>query len=299
LDTLLFAMRVLHFTATISTGGLVVFRQAVVASSFADATFERTLRRIFAASIASLIASGLGWFAVTTAVIADQPIKDIFAGPLASEVLLDTQFGQVSLMRLAVAVALSICVVIRQDAWVSLTLATILLATIAWLGHSGAAPSVYFTVADALHVTAAGAWLGGLVPLALFLAALRRQKDADAVSIGTTVTRRFSMLGIAMVAALLITGLINTWNLVGSVEDLFATAYGRLLLVKIAVFALMVTVAAINRYRLTPRLKEPGTMGLLQRNTLIETALGVLIIAIVAALGMMSPAPHDLMQHVH
>ena len=201
LDTLLFAMRSLHFAATISTAGLVVFRQAVVASSFADATFERTLRRIFAWGIVILVASGIGWFAVTTAAIADEPIKDIFAGPLASEVLLDTQFGQVSLMRLAVAIALSICVLKREDRWVSVTLATILLASIAWLGHSGAAPSVFFTAADALHVTAAGAWLGGLVPLALLLAALRRQKDAKSVSIGTTVTRRFSLLGVTMVTS--------------------------------------------------------------------------------------------------
>ena len=99
LDTLLFAMRVLHFTATISTGGVIVFRQVVVASSFPDASFERTLRRIFAMGILILLASGIGWSAVTAAAIADEPIEDVFAGPLASEVLLDTQFGQVSLLR--------------------------------------------------------------------------------------------------------------------------------------------------------------------------------------------------------
>jgi copper resistance protein D len=299
LDTLLFAMRSLHFAATILTAGLVVFRQAVVASSFADATFERTLRRIFAWGIVILVASGIGWFAVTTAAIADEPIKDIFAGPLASEVLLDTQFGQVSLMRLAVAIALSICVLKREDRWVSLTLATILLASIAWLGHSGAAPSVFFTAADALHVTAAGAWLGGLVPLALLLAALRRQKDAKSVSIGTAVTGRFSLLGVTMVTAILITGLINTWNLVGSVEGLLDTAYGRLLLVKITLFLAMVSIAAINRFRLSPSLHVPGTLKLLERNSLIEAALGVLIVSIVGALGTMPPALHSHMEHVH
>jgi copper resistance protein D len=297
LDTLLFAMRSLHFAATISTGGVVVFRQAVVASSFVDASFERALRRIFASGIVILVASGIGWFAVTAAAIADQSIKDIFAGPLASEVLLDTQFGQVSLMRLAVAIALSICVLIREDRRVSLTLATILLASIAWLGHSGAAPSGFFTAADALHVTAAGAWLGGLVPLALLLAALRRQKDSKSVSIGTTVTRRFSLLGVTMVTAILITGLINTWNLVGSVEGLLDTAYGRLLLVKITLFLAMVSIAAVNRFRLSPRLQVPGTLKLLERNSLIEAALGLLIVLIVAALGAMPPALH--MEHVH
>jgi copper resistance protein D len=299
LDTLLLSMRALHFAATIWTGGLVVFRQAVVASSFADASFEHTLRRVFASGIVILVASGIGWFAVTTAAIADQPIRDIFAGPLASEVLLDTQFGQVSLMRLVVAIALSICVLVRQDRWVSLTLATILLASIAWLGHSGAAPSVFFTAADALHVTAAGAWLGGLVPLALLLAALRRQKDAKSISIGTTVTRRFSLLGFMMVTTILITGLINTWNLVGSVEGLFDTAYGRLLLVKIALFLAMVSIAAVNRFRLSPSLQLPRTLKLLERNSLIEAALGLLIVFIVGALGTMPQALHSHMEHMH
>jgi copper resistance protein D len=292
-------MRSLHFAATISTGGVVVFRQAVVASSFVDASFERLLRRIFASGIVILVASGLGWFAATTAAIADQPIKDIFAAPLTAKVLLDTQFGQVSLLRLATALALSICVAADRARWLSVALAIVFLASLAWLGHSGAAPSVFFTAADALHVTAAGAWLGGLVPLALLLAALRRQKDAKSVSIGTMVTRRFSLLGVTMVTAILITGLINTWNLVGSVEGLLDTAYGRLLLVKITLFLAMVSIAAVNRFRLSPSLHVPGTLKLLERNSLIEAALGVLIVSIVGALGTMPPALHSHIEHVH
>ena len=298
MDTLLFAMRALHFAATISTGGVIVFR-VVVASSFADTSFERTLKRIFAASIAILVASGIGWFAATTAAIADQPIKDVFAGPLASEVLLDTQFGQVSLLRLATALALSIFVVADRARWLSFALAVVLLASLAWLGHSGAAPGMFFPAADALHVTAAGVWLGGLVPLALLLAALRRQKDTDSISVASSVTRRFSTMGVVMVATILISGVVNTWNLVGSMEGLIDTAYGRLLLVKIALFLTMVSIAAVNRFRLAPSLPVPGTLKLLERNSLIEAALGLLIVLIVGALGTMPPALHSHMEHMH
>ena len=299
LDTLLFAMRALHFAATISTAGVIVFRQAVVASSFADPNFDRTLSRIFTASTVVLVASALGWFATTAAAIADQPIKNIFASPLASEVLLDTQFGQVSLLRLAAALALSICLIADRARWLSLALAVVLLASLAWLGHSGAAPSIIFTAADALHATGAGVWLGGLVPLALFLAALRRRKAAESVAIGTMVTRRFSLLGVTMVTTILITGLLNTWNLVGSVEGLLDTAYGRLLLVKIALFLAMVSVAAVNRFRLSPHMQVPGTLKLLERNSLIEAAIGLIIVLIVAALGVMPPALHSHMEHMY
>ena len=37
----------------------------------------------------------------------------------------------------------------------------------------------------------------------------------------------------------LVTGVINTWNLVGSVGALFGTGYGRLLMVKVALFLMM------------------------------------------------------------
>ena len=142
-------------------------------------------------------------------------------------------------------------------------------------------------------------WLGGLVPLALLLASLRRQKDAESISVASRVTRRFSTLGVVMVATILISGIVNTWNLVGSVEGLLDTAYGRLLLVKIALFFAMVSVAAVNRFRLSPRLQVPGTLKLLERNSLIEAAIGLLIVLIVAALGVMPPALHSHMEHVH
>ena len=299
MDMFLFAMRALHFAATISAGGIAIFREAVLAPSFADANLERALRHIFAASIVILVASAFGWFAGTAAAIADQPIKDIFAGPLVSEVLLDTQFGQVSLLRLMTAAALSICVGMPRGRWVSVTLATILLATLAWLGHSGAAPNILFTAADALHVIAAGVWLGGLVPLALLLAALRRQNDAESVSTATEVVRRFSALGVAMVATILFTGLLNTWNLVGSVQGMVDTDYGRLLLGKIVLFLAMVSVAALNRFRLSPRLQVPGTLKRLERNSLVEAVLGLLIILIVGALGTMQTALHSHIEHMH
>jgi len=70
--------------------------------------------------------------------------------------------------------------------------------------------------------------------------------------------RRFSALGVVMVATIFISGIVNTWNLVGSIEGLIDTAYEPLLVVKIALFLAMVSVAAVNRFRLSPRLQVPG-----------------------------------------
>ncbi len=82
-----------------------------------------------------------------------------------------------------------------------------------------------------------------------------------------------------------------------------ATAYGQLLLVKIALFAALVALATVNREVLTPRLSatprgakqrasELALRGL-RRNSLIEAGLGLGVLSIVAVLGTMVPAAHQ------
>jgi len=109
----------------------------------------------------------------------------------------------------------------------------------------------------------------------------------------------FPTLGFVSVATLLATGIVNSWILVGSFRGLVGTDYGRLLLVKIALFAAMTSVAAVNRMRLAPRLFEPQeshlqieTIGDLIRNIMIEIALGLSIFALVGVLGTLHPAIH-------
>src|SRR5262249_41630049 len=88
---------------------------------------------------------------------------------------------------------------------------------------------------------------------------------------------------------------VNTIFLAGSVPALLGTAYGQLLLVKILLFLAMVAIASVNRFKLTPELSTPrgaGATRRLQRNALIEAALGVAIIAIVGALGSIPPGLH-------
>jgi putative copper resistance protein D len=98
------------------------------------------------------------------------------------------------------------------------------------------------------------------------------------------------------VAAILATGLINTWEILGSAAFSVDTEYNRLLLVKIGLFIAMVGIAGYNRQRLTPQLSRARdgayAMRQLQWNSLTETALALLILAIVAVLGRMTPHVH-------
>ena len=227
-----------------------------------------------------------------------------------------TQFGFAWELRFLFGVLLAACLLVRRaksaDApWrVILTalLAGAYLGSLAFAGHGeeGLGLERYLHLAaDFLHLTAAGLWLGGLFPLALLLAYLRRFREVTWISVACDAASRFSDLGIVAVGTLLVSGTINAWFLIGGMQDLVGTSYGRLLLLKISLFAAMVCLAGINRQYLLPRLfgdiaTDPGsrTVQWLLRSALVEIALGLTVIGIVGVLGIMAPAT-DMHNHIH
>src|SRR5215831_19391914 len=104
--------------------------------------------------------------------------------------------------------------------------------------------------------------------------------------------RRFSLLGVISVSALLASGIANSWYEVGTLNNLFATSYGQLVLIKIGLFAAMIAFASINRFYLTPRLATAGTVRRLYHTSLAETGLGLAAVVVVGFLGVMAPASH-------
>ena len=110
--------------------------------------------------------------------------------------------------------------------------------------------------------------------------------------------RDFFVVGTATVAVLVVTGGINSWVLVGPERlfALFTTSYGWALLAKLAVFAVMLGLAAANRYRLTPASgasldggDRHALLPALRRSLLVETGCAVVILALVAWLGLLEP----------
>jgi putative copper resistance protein D len=182
----------------------------------------------------------------------------------------------------------------------SIFLAVSFLGTLASSGHAGAEEGVAGQIhwsTDFLHITAAGAWLGSLVPLAILLDVTRYAPDHTSLTLVTHATHRFSLLGLTSVATLSLTGLINSLYLVGTMSALVGTPYGRLVITKIALFAAITGVATVNRFGLTPLLPQEKAIGDLSRNALIEAGLGTLVLAIVGMLGTMPPGLHT--HHVH
>ncbi|MET9516239.1 copper resistance protein CopC [Streptomyces sp. NPDC002994] len=111
---------------------------------------------------------------------------------------------------------------------------------------TGLQPAIAMPV-DVLHLLAVATWLGGLAAL---LVALYRVPGIE-----RTAVRNFSRVAFASVAVLAATGIYQSWRQVGSWSALTGTAYGQLLLVKIALVAVLVGIAWISR-RWTGRLAE-------------------------------------------
>jgi putative copper export protein len=152
------------------------------------------------------------------------------------------------------------------------------------IGHAGAMEGLAgdrLLIAEALHVWAAGAWLGGLAPLLICLATM----PADAAAL---VTRRFFPLGLVTVLVIAATSLIQAVELVGSVPALVGTAYGRVALVKLSLFLLLLVLAALNRFVFSARLGAG-----LQRSIRGETALAILVVLAAGFLAELTPGAHE------
>ena len=174
-----------------------------------------------------------------------------------------------------------------------LAAAAALIALPALVGHAGATPGMtgdVHLVSDMVHLLAAGAWLGGLPAFALLLARARAKPSWGDVAV--SATRRFSVVGSLSVGGLLATGLVNSWFLLGGPRDLVTTDYGRLVALKIGLFSAMITLAAVNRFYLTPRLPDTSALRTLKRNSTAEIALGLCVVLFVAILGTLPPAAH-------
>ena len=304
-DWPLVAVRAIHFAASAAITGTLVFRTwmttPALPSEQAVAAVLRTQGlRVAWIALAVTLLSGVGWLLLQAVSMSGLPPGEAMTSQVLSTVLNETQFGVVTEIRSVLAIVLATALAYDRFALadrLALAAALGLTASIAWTGHAastlGELGNLHLA-ADALHLVAAASWIGGLVPLALLLAAVRRHSGA---SLARGATERFSTLGIVGVATLTVTGIINGWILVGSFSALLVTEYGQVLMLKLVVFAAMLVFAAVNRFVLTPRLavslgNDREALRKLMRNSVIEIALGLSIFAIVGVLGTLHPAIH-------
>jgi copper transport protein len=172
--------------------------------------------------------------------------------------------------------------------------AVIAISGFAVTGHvATAAPRWLTGPVLVLHVLCAAFWIGALLPL------YRRLGDEPAAA--AAIVTRFSRIAVAMVTALLAAGVIIAWIQVRTPDALVDTAYGRRLLAKLALVAGLLLLAAVNKWRLTPRLAvgDPSANTALRRAIIAELALAGGILIVTAMLGQTPPPRALAATHEH
>lgn len=255
-------------------------------------------RRILAGAALAVAVFSLAGLIAQTAVMAgsfDEALKPASLG----FVVKGTALGMAFVIR-AAAAALTLALLLLPPGrllwWLTAFGGLVVVASFAWTGHGASTEGpagLLHLGADIVHAVAAAVWLGALAAFALLLARPRDQHRTH------RALHDFAGVGTAAVALLVATGLINSGFLIGPerLGALFTSLYGRLLLLKLALFAAMVVLAARNRYRLTPALGaalESGddaapSLGRLRGSVLAEAAMGAAVLLVVALMGTLAP----------
>lgn len=168
----------------------------------------------------------------------------------------------------------------------------LLSASPAFMGHAIGAEQLttQAVVADAVHVLAAGAWLGTL--LAIAVATLASSASPTAPSV-VGALERFSPIALASAVLIAFTGTFASWLHVQTVAALWNSVYGRTLLIKLAILAGVVALGAYNWRVATPRLRASGDVRRIRRSALIELALALALVAVTAVL-VATPLPGEM-----
>jgi putative copper resistance protein D len=276
----LIVARFVHFLTLSVLLGAALFPFYGLAKSGDDAYRRLSWLRPLLIGMAVLtLASGLLWFALMS----------------------DGAFVWIWVVRLVLAAAVTLLTLGKRAAgWrlkaIILT-AVALLATIALTGNSGSNNGplwLQHRQSDAVHLVASGVWIGALVVFSrLVTMSVRADRQEDLKMVHDALAR-FAGVGTLAVATLTLSGMTNP----GLFLSNLGSAYGQLLLAKLGVFGAMLALAGANRFLLTPRLSAMldervhlrTAVNALRVSVLVETALGFIVLAMVAWLGVL-PAP--------
>ncbi len=283
------------FVGLVLMTGAVVARWFIVPTASASADEAREMRggmaRLGTVGSAVLVL-GIGLFFLRQLVEFRDP-----AFPWGEEaaLLLSTPWGRTWLKAAfaSLAATVSFAFAPRGGSWWMATGLTLALGAFpALTGHASAVERFtgLFVLADATHVWAAGAWIGGLTAV-LWLDRTARRSDAGANALSRLVPP-FSRIAMIAVASLIATGVLASWEHLPEPKALLTTTWGNLLVAKLVLVAGVLAIGAYNFRVLTDRLGSPDGDAAMRRSAALELAVAQLVLILTALLVRTSPTGH-------
>ncbi|MDX6582440.1 MAG: copper transport protein [Solirubrobacterales bacterium] len=236
-----------------------------------------------------LILAAAGWLASVAGLVLLAVAQRRTAGSSLGD-LLDTSVGSALVWRaVALAAAGAALLVARRRPrvrrWALVAAAIAAIAAIAvhvGAGHAAAGgwPAGLTVTTQVAHFAAAGIWFGGLAALLLGIRGAPSATKAAAV-------RRFAVVAAAALVVVFVTGTVRAVDELSSWGDLFDTGYGRAVLAKLVLIAIIFGLAARNRRRSVPTAETD--LGPLRRTSQVELVLAIGALGVAALLGTLAP----------
>jgi copper resistance protein D len=291
----------------------IQFQQGRVVIPEIRQTFRHWQRPVLLSAAATALVSSVLWLDIEAGLMGGS-WSDAANLQTLLAVLLQTRFGHVWLWILAsIAAVMFVLLTPARHAHISRRMVLIaglsvfLVAGSSFTGHAvmhrGLAGAIHLIV-QVIHVLAASVWLGSLPALGFALGKARTEGQTRWRDAALYILPRYSRMGYLAVGLILVTGCVNSWFMVNGIDALFTTTYGRILIAKISLFALMVGLAAMNRLVLTPGVLDQKrgkgaterALHQLRRSVAVEQLLGLTVIAVVSVLGTVAPVMSSKME---
>jgi copper transport protein len=202
---------------------------------------------------------------------------------------LGTSIGGSILARAATSIAAGLGVLVlgrspaRRGEGFGIIAASAAAAMLVDAANSHAAAGMYPSLDVAvqwIHVTAVGLWLGGLAGLLITVRGAPDERKARAA-------RHFSRAAVGGIAVVAVSGLWRGIAEIGTFDALVGTDFGRLVIAKACLLAVLACMGAINRWRSVPAASR--TLGPLRRVGAVELLVGATVLLLAAALVNVSP----------
>jgi copper transport protein len=301
-----------YLSIALMVGGLVfllfAWRPAISAlagaeqpRSEASKAFARRLGRLLAVAVLLGVSVSVLGILLQGASAAGVSLWASLKGPILSDTL-RSRFGEVWGLRAIDWALLGVLLLLasrvaRARRWLAAPIAVgalYLAMTPALSGHpSVQSPVAVFLPTNFVHVLAASVWVGGIACLLLAVpAATRRLLPEDRSRLLLGAMTRFSPIALGAVVAIALTGVIQAYIDVRSLDALFNTTYGLLVVAKVVLLLALIGFGAVNRRRIIPALRRiveralaPGRTGVLARRSFrAESALMLTVFGVTAAL---------------
>jgi len=279
----LIAVKTLGYASTLGAAGAVFFL-GYAGSLIANAELVRIQRLVLACAVLSA-AAGVAHIVMTAGSMSGAA-AGMWDGSLIRMVWQAGEGRALEIRVIGLSLAALAMLTHRPAPW-GLLGAAAAATSFAWTGHAQSlSPRVLPVLLLGTHLMGVAFWMGALAPLSL----VAREGTAARIA---AAAERFSALAVFAVAGLIVVAAPLLWLMLGDVAELWRSTYGRSIALKLAFVAGLLSLAAFNKLRLTPRLRtgDAGAVRSLRASIRLEMWLGVMILAVTATLTTVAGPP--------